>query len=171
MRNDPKIWDACSKPFCFSLSPITRPIPGNAVTDLSPMGELTKQLCFFDVDLKEKRNFIVFQTVGKCVPKPVQLNVKWHTLPVSNHLGRRKLVWTAIGRFQTSGGKIAIIDWWRSLRLGSYYRKFRNNEGLINWDSCRLKGLCHDSAHVWALTVADCFWTNRKRVRCTKDFT
>ena len=28
-----------------------------------------------------------------------------------------------------------------------------------------LKGLCHDGAHVWALTVADCFWTNRKRVR------
>ena len=31
-----------------------------------------------------------------------------------------------------------------------------------------LKGLCHDSADVWALTVGDCFWTNRKRVRCTQ---
>ena len=31
-----------------------------------------------------------------------------------------------------------------------------------------LKGLCHDSAHVWAVTVADCLWTNRKRVRCTR---
>ena len=31
-----------------------------------------------------------------------------------------------------------------------------------------LKGLCYDSVHVWALTVAECFWTNRKRVRCTQ---
>ena len=30
-----------------------------------------------------------------------------------------------------------------------------------------LKGLVHDNAHVWVLTVADCFSTNRKRVRCT----
>ena len=32
----------------------------------------------------------------------------------------------------------------------------------------KLKGLCHDSAHVWAVTVADCLWTNRKRVRCKR---
>ena len=32
-----------------------------------------------------------------------------------------------------------------------------------------LKGLCHDSAHVWAVTVADCLWTKRKRVRCTRE--
>ena len=31
-----------------------------------------------------------------------------------------------------------------------------------------LKGLVHDNAHVWVLTVADCFPTNRKRVRCTQ---
>ena len=31
-----------------------------------------------------------------------------------------------------------------------------------------LKGLCHDSAHVWAVTVADCLWTNRKWVRCMR---
>ena len=35
-------------------------------------------------------------------------------------------------------------------------------------DSPFLKGPCHDSAHVWAVTVADCLWTNRKRVRCTR---
>ena len=29
-----------------------------------------------------------------------------------------------------------------------------------------LKGLVHDNAHVWVRTVADCFQTNRKRVRC-----
>ena len=39
--------------------------------------------------------------------------------------------------------------------------------------SCRargsgLKGLCRDCAHVWAVTVADCLWTNRKRVSCTR---
>ena len=31
-----------------------------------------------------------------------------------------------------------------------------------------LKGLVHDNAHVSVLTVADCFSTNRKRVRCTQ---
>ena len=31
-----------------------------------------------------------------------------------------------------------------------------------------LKGLCHNSAHVWTVTVAHCLWTNRKRVRCTR---
>ena len=31
-----------------------------------------------------------------------------------------------------------------------------------------LKGLVHDNAHVWVLTVADCFSTNRERVRCTQ---
>ena len=31
-----------------------------------------------------------------------------------------------------------------------------------------LKGLSHDSAHMWAATVAHCLWTNRKRVRCTR---
>ena len=31
-----------------------------------------------------------------------------------------------------------------------------------------LKGLCHDSGHVWAATVAHYLWTNRKRVRCTR---
>ena len=30
-----------------------------------------------------------------------------------------------------------------------------------------LKGLCHDCAHVWAVTVADCLWTNWKQVSCT----
>ena len=30
------------------------------------------------------------------------------------------------------------------------------------------KGLCHDSAHVWAVTVTDCLWTNRNRVRCKR---
>ena len=29
-------------------------------------------------------------------------------------------------------------------------------------------GLVHDNAHVRVLTVADCFSTNRKRVRCTQ---
>ena len=29
-----------------------------------------------------------------------------------------------------------------------------------------LKGLVHDNAHVWVLTVADCFSSNRKRIRC-----
>ena len=29
-----------------------------------------------------------------------------------------------------------------------------------------LKELVHDNAHVWVLTVADCFSTNRKRIRC-----
>ena len=28
--------------------------------------------------------------------------------------------------------------------------------GRVKKSSC-LKGLCHDSAHVWAVTVADCF--------------
>ena len=40
------------------------------------------------------------------------------------------------------------------------------------WSYCdqnpTLKGLVHDNAHVWVLTVADCFSTNRKRVRCTQ---
>ena len=42
-----------------------------------------------------------------------------------------------------------------------------DNKRTENW-FCYLKGLCHDSAHVWDLTVADCFWTNRKRVRRTQ---
>ena len=42
--------------------------------------------------------------------------------------------------------------------------------GLLYWifGPSHLKGLCHDSAHVWALTVAICFWNNWKRVRCTQ---
>ena len=31
-----------------------------------------------------------------------------------------------------------------------------------------LNFMIHDNAHVWVLTVADCFSTNRKRVRCTQ---
>ena len=41
-------------------------------------------------------------------------------------------------------------------------------ELLIRGRGRQLKGLCHDSAHVWAVTVANCLWTNRKRVRCTR---
>ena len=32
----------------------------------------------------------------------------------------------------------------------------------------KLKGLVHDNAHVSVLTVADCFSTNQKLVRCTQ---
>ena len=58
--------------------------------------------------------FIVFQAVGKCVPKPVQLNVKTDT-PSSNHLGRSsKLLFSNIGKGGGGGGGgngITIIDW------------------------------------------------------------
>ena len=48
--------------------------------------------------------FIVFQAVGKCVPKPVQLNVKTDT-PSSNHLGKSsKLLFSNIGKGRGGGG-------------------------------------------------------------------
>ena len=55
--------------------------------------------------------FIVFQAVGKCVPKPVQLNVKTDT-PSSNHLGKSsKLLFSNIGKGGGGGNGITIIDW------------------------------------------------------------
>ena len=41
-------------------------------------------------------------------------------------------------------------------------------EGAVRAFLSLLKGLVHDNAHVCVLTVADCFSTNRKRVRCTQ---
>ena len=44
-----------------------------------------------------------------------------------------------------------------------------NPKGNIDDSACpALKGLCHDSVHAWAVTVADCLWTNRKLVTCTR---
>ena len=38
----------------------------------------------------------------------------------------------------------------------------------VNKKWASLRGLVHDNTHVWVLTVADCFYTHRKRVRCTQ---
>ena len=34
----------------------------------------------------------------------------------------------------------------------------------------QIKGLCHDTAHVWVVTGADCFETNRNRIRGTQGY-
>ena len=55
--------------------------------------------------------------------------------------------------------------WWPAFNFSNETNPKRN----IDDSACpALKGLCHDSAHAWAVTVADCLWTNRKRVTCTR---
>ena len=39
---------------------------------------------------------------------------------------------------------------------------------LLLWKITLIKGLVDDNVHVWVLTVADCFSTNRKRVSWTQ---
>ena len=63
---------------------------------------------------------------------------------------------------------VSVVErrwWWSAFNFSNK----TNPKGNIDDSACpALKGLCHDSAHAWAVTVADCLWTNRKRVTCTR---
>ena len=68
--------------------------------------------------------------------------------------------------WKLSAEKLLVFKW--SQAQVYFFKKFILNILCVcHYGPSLLKGLCHDSAHVWALTVADCFLTNRKRVRCT----
>ena len=79
--------------------------------------------------------------------------------------GRQEIDWTTkcivFSKFESpaKGGSHNTIP--------SIFTSYRTFLGPL-FTGTHLKGLVHDNAHVWVLTVADCFSTNRKRVRYTQ---
>ena len=67
---------------------------------------------------------------------------------------------------------LGVLQWAMLLLLCLCLQQFKTRHFhlilLSNLLYSTLKGLVHDNAHVSVLTVADCFSTNRKRVRCTQ---
>ena len=67
-----------------------------------------------------------------------------------------RLAWQ--GKLHTKAICNAIASW-----IARWAVQLLPSQCVIN-----ARGLVHDNAHVWVLTVADCLSSNRKRVRCTQ---
>ena len=116
-RNWPSTTYALSNPLSASLPDRTGPIPASSETDFSPMGSLTKFLCFCDVELMILREISI--SINYLARQPWRSHL-YKTLfsGFEKDLAIVRIVWSSVAMINITYS----FDCWNNMEKGNQFK-------------------------------------------------